>query len=112
VSYKSHVVPVLAIVTKFDDFVRNILQDLEENAEGEEEISEEELEENALRTAESIADTHYTKPLMNLPYPPREVVYLSESKYVCDVVKAGIYLVSTVSSSLGHCCQQTTRGID
>ena len=54
-------VPVLAIITKFDTFVQDVLQCLEEENEEEEEIVAE-LEEKAKRVAKEKFNKHYRDP--------------------------------------------------
>jgi hypothetical protein len=72
---------VLAIVTKFDNFVQDVLQDLEGKAEEEEAaVEQDELEETAQREADAMLTKHYTMPLLALPHPPQAVVSLSQSK--------------------------------
>lgn len=72
-------VPVLAIVTKFDTFVQDILQIIEEAAEEEgKDIDDDELETQAKQEAQNKFDAHYKTPLMGLPYPPKAVLALSE----------------------------------
>jgi hypothetical protein len=68
-------------VTKFDNFVQDVLQKYEETA-GEQglDIEGEGLEKMALQEAKSIFDKHYAKPLLALPNPPKAVVFLSASK--------------------------------
>jgi hypothetical protein len=77
----SVVVPILAIVTKFDTFVQDVLQKLEEKADEEgNDITEEEFVKQATQEAKDRFDMHYRIPLMSLPYPPKAVLALSESK--------------------------------
>lgn len=72
--------PVLAIITKFDVFVQDVLQELEEAAEAEgNEIDDELFEEKAKQTAKERFDLYYKIPLKELPYPPKTVLALSES---------------------------------
>jgi hypothetical protein len=73
-------VPVLAIITKFDVFVQDVLQELEEAAEAEgNEIDDELFEEKAKQTAKERFDLYYKIPLKELPYPPKTVLSLSET---------------------------------
>jgi hypothetical protein len=70
----------MAIVTKFDNFVDDMLQELEEQTMEEDiNLPEEELKSRALKRAELISTANYTAPLMALPHPPKAVIYLSES---------------------------------
>ena len=73
-------VPVLAIITKFDTFVQDVLQHLEEENEGEEEIDDAELEEKAKQMAKEKFNKHYRDPLLALPHPPKAVLALLESE--------------------------------
>jgi hypothetical protein len=87
-------VPVLAIVTKFDTFVQDVLQELEEAAEEEgEEVDSLELERKATQLASERFDEHYSKPLMALPYPPRAVLALSDSGYIQEQVHITHHLI-------------------
>lgn len=72
-------VPVLAIITKFDTFVQDVLQRLEEENEEEEEIDDAELEEKAKQVAKEKFNKHYRDPLLALPHPPKAVLALSET---------------------------------
>lgn len=76
-------VPVLAIITKFDIFQQDVLQELEEKADEEacSERDDEDLEGQALEEAKRRFDMHYRIPLMALQYPPMAVLALSDSKY-------------------------------
>jgi hypothetical protein len=76
----SAVVPILAIVTKFDTFVQDVLQELEEKADEGNDLTEEEFLKQALQQATDKFDAHYRVPLMSLPHPPKAVLALSESK--------------------------------
>jgi hypothetical protein len=72
--------PVLAIVTKFDNFVDDIRQELEEKMEEDGlDVTEDELVETSQRKATEILNLHYIRPLMDLPHPPKAVVSLSYS---------------------------------
>lgn len=75
-------VPVILIVTKFDTFVQDVLQGLEEEAdEMGEEIDEEKLQEKAVQEATAKFDKHYRAPFMAFgEYSPKAVLALSESK--------------------------------
>ena len=76
----SSIVPVIAIITKFDIFVQDILQNIEEIAEVKhQEINDDELEQQALAEAKFQFNKHYSTPLLKLPYPPKAVVALSET---------------------------------
>lgn len=70
-------VPVLAVVTKFDIFVQDVLQEIEEADESE--FDDDELEKQAVEKAMGRFDQHYREPLNNLPFPPKAVLTLSES---------------------------------
>ena len=77
------IVPVVAIVTKFDTFLQDMQQKLEEKAEEEgEEVDDDELEKLAVIEAEKRFEQHYKKPLESMKHPPRAVVTLSEGKIV------------------------------
>lgn len=69
---------MIAIVTKFDNFLEDILQDLEESAD--DGILEAQLNTMAQEKARSILQEHFIQPLMALPNPPKAIVHLSESK--------------------------------
>jgi hypothetical protein len=80
-TYAGWIVPVLAIVTKFDSFVQDVLQELEESAdERGVEIDEDALESQAQQDAKDMFDVHYNQALRALPYPPKVVLPLSESQ--------------------------------
>ena len=75
------VVPVVAIVTKFDTFLQDMQQKLEEKAEEEdEEVDDDELEKLAVLEADKRFEQHYKKPLESMKHPPRAVVTLSEGE--------------------------------
>ena len=75
------IVPVVAIVTKFDAFLQDMQQKLEEKAEEEdEEVDDDELAKLAVIEAEKRFEQHYKKPLESMKHPPRAVVTLSEGK--------------------------------
>jgi hypothetical protein len=79
-------VPVIAIVTKFDIFVQDELQKLEESAEEEGiDIDDDASEKLASQKATDIFQRHYMAPLMALPHPPRAVLPLSESESPCQI---------------------------
>ena len=74
-------VPVVAIATKFDTFLQDMHQKLEEKAEEEdEEVDDDELEKLAVIEADKQFEQHYKKPLLSMQHPPRAVVTLSEGK--------------------------------
>ncbi|EKM49678.1 uncharacterized protein PHACADRAFT_106055 [Phanerochaete carnosa HHB-10118-sp] len=74
-------VPVIAVVTKFDVFVQDTLQELEEAAEEEgREVDEDELEARATEIAESRFKEYYSAQLEDLPFPPKAIVILSRSE--------------------------------
>ncbi|EKM49680.1 uncharacterized protein PHACADRAFT_179078 [Phanerochaete carnosa HHB-10118-sp] len=73
-------VPVIAVMTKFDTYVQDVLQELEEAAEKEGRgVDEDELETQATQTAESRFKEHYCAPLQALLFPPKAVVALSHT---------------------------------
>ena len=75
------IVPVVAIVTKFDTSLQDMQQKLEEKAEEEdEEVDDAELEKLAVTEAEKRFKQHYKKPLESMQHPPRAVVTLSEGE--------------------------------
>ena len=75
------VVPVVAIVTKFDTFLQDMQQKLEEKAEEEdEEVDDDELEKLAVIEADKRFEQHYKNPLFSMRHPPRAVVTLSEGE--------------------------------
>lgn len=71
------------MVTKFEIFIQDILQELEEAAEEDgSQVDDEELEAEAEHVAEMRFDTYFRQQLEELPYPPRAVVFLSRSSLV------------------------------
>ena len=75
------IVPVVAIVTKFDTFLQDMQQKLEEKAEEEdEEVDDDEIEKLAVVEADKQFEQHYKKPLLSMQHPPRAVVTLSEGE--------------------------------
>ena len=71
----------MAIVTKFDTFLQDMQQKLEESAEEEnEEVDDDELEKLAVIEADKQFEQHYREPLESMKHPPRAVVTLSEGK--------------------------------
>jgi hypothetical protein len=75
------IVPIVAIVTKFDTFLQDMQQKLEEKAEEEdEEVDDDELEKLAVVEADKRFEQHYKKPLESMQHPPRAVVTLSEGE--------------------------------
>jgi hypothetical protein len=72
----------LAVVTKFDIFVQDVLQEIEEAAESDEdsEFDDEQIHKRAVEQAMHRFDRHYREPLNNLPFPPKAVLTLSESE--------------------------------
>ena len=77
----SSVVPVVAIVTKFDTFLQDMQQKLEEKAEeDDDEVDDDELEKLAVIEADKRFEQHYKKPLLSMQHPPRAVVTLSEGE--------------------------------
>ncbi|KZP04309.1 hypothetical protein FIBSPDRAFT_767610 [Athelia psychrophila] len=86
-------VPVVAIITKFDSFVQDIQQKMEEDADAEgSEVDDDELEKEANKEATDKFEKHYKQALQSLPHPPRAVVVLAD-----EHVKGGqhIYDLST-----------------
>jgi hypothetical protein len=74
-------VPVVAIVTKFDTFLQDVQQKIEERAEEEDqEIDDDEVERLATVQANVQFEQHYKKPLVDMKHPPKAVVTLSEGK--------------------------------
>ncbi|KZP06100.1 hypothetical protein FIBSPDRAFT_764923, partial [Athelia psychrophila] len=74
-------VPVVAIITKFDSFVQDIQQKMEEDADEEgREIDDDELEEEANKEATDKFEKHYKQALQCLPHPPRAVVALADER--------------------------------
>ena len=73
---KFSIVPIVAIVTKFDKFLLETEKKLEEG----EEVDDDKLEELAVVEAEKLFKQHYEKPLLNMQHPPRAVVTLSEGE--------------------------------
>jgi hypothetical protein len=75
-------VPVVAIVTKFDTFLQDVQQKIEEHAEEEdEEIDDDEVERLATTQANVQFEQHYKKALDDMQHPPKAVVTLSEGKF-------------------------------
>ena len=74
------IVPIVAIVTKFDTFLQDVQQKLEEKAEEDEEVDDDELEKLAIIEADKRFEQHYKKPLEGMQHPPRAVVTLSEGE--------------------------------
>ena len=75
------IVPVVAIVTKFDIFLQDMHQKLEEKAEKEDQdVDDDELEKLAAIEADKRFEQHYRKPLEGMQHPPRAVVTLSEGE--------------------------------
>ena len=71
----------MAIVTKFDKFILEMQQKLEEEAEKKgEEVDVDELEKLAVVEADKRFKQHYETPLLNMQRPPRAVVTLSEGE--------------------------------
>jgi hypothetical protein len=72
-------VPTVVIVTKFDTFLQEMQQKLEEKAEEEDgEVDDDELEKLAVIEADKQFEQPYKKPLESMQHPPRAVVTLSE----------------------------------
>ena len=71
----------MAIVTKFDDFLLDVQQKLEEEAEKKgEEVDVDELKKLAVVEADKRFKQHYEEPLIRMQRPPRAVVTLSEGE--------------------------------
>ena len=71
----------MAIVTKFDLFLREMQQTLKEKAEEEgKEVDDDELEKLAVIEANKRFEQHYKQPLLSMENPPRAVVTLSEGE--------------------------------
>jgi hypothetical protein len=71
----------VAIITKFDAFVQDVQQRIEEAAEEEgKEVDDDdnEIEKQAAEEAMVQFERYYKQPLDSLPFPPRAVVTLSE----------------------------------
>ena len=85
----SPAVPVVAIVTKFDTFVQDAQQKIEERAEEEDqEMDDDEVERLATVQATVQFEQHYKKPLVEMKHPPKAVVTLSEGKvFLAFIVK-------------------------
>jgi hypothetical protein len=89
-------VPVVAIVTKFDAFVQDVQQRMEEAAEEEgKEVDddENEIEKQAAEEAMVQFEQHYKQPLDSLPFPPRAVVTLSEGNVP---LSRSVWLILTI----------------
>ena len=77
---------MVAIVTKFDSFVQDVQQQMEEAAEEEDtEVDDDEIEKRAVGEAMARFERHYKQPLETLPFPPKAVVALSEGKVYLPV---------------------------
>ncbi|EKM60411.1 uncharacterized protein PHACADRAFT_109866 [Phanerochaete carnosa HHB-10118-sp] len=70
-------VPVIAVFTKFEIFVQDVLQELEEATDEEEQ--DDELEIQAAKTAESRFNGNHRAQLEALPFPPKAIVTLSRT---------------------------------
>jgi len=92
-------VPVVAIVTKFDTFVQDVQQKIEEAAE-DEELDDQEIEKQAGGQANALFEQHYKQALENLPFPPKAVVSLH-----------GVHESSPDDSRLAHLIQVTTDAL-
>ena len=69
------------MITKFEVYVQDVLQELEEAAENNGEIvDDEELEAVARRIAKQRFDEYFGEQLEGLSHPPRAIVPLSRSK--------------------------------
>ena len=80
-------VPVVAIVTKFDTFLQDAQQKIEERAEEEDqEIDDDEVERLATVQANVQFEQHYKKPLVDMKHPPKAVVTLSGGKVFLSVI--------------------------
>ena len=75
------IVPVVAIMTKFDLFLQDMQKKIEEQAEEEnQEIDDAEVEKLAAIQANVLFEQHYKKPLDNMKHPPKAVLTLSEGE--------------------------------
>ena len=74
------IVPIVATVTKFDTFLQDMQQKLED--EENEEVDDDELEKLAVIEVDKRFEQHYKKPLESMQHPPRAVVTLSEGEIV------------------------------
>jgi hypothetical protein len=84
-------VPVVAIVTKFDTFLQDVQQKLEESAEEEDqEVDDDEVEKLAEIQADMQFEQHYKGPLNDMKHPPKAVVTLSEGEILLASVPAMI----------------------
>ncbi|KAE9389436.1 hypothetical protein BT96DRAFT_1003247 [Gymnopus androsaceus JB14] len=73
-------VPVIVVITKFDAFVRDVLQELEEAADEEGlDMDEDELEKQAVQVAKNRFNECYRPQLQDLPQPPKAIVALSNT---------------------------------
>ena len=88
-------VPVIAIFTKFDDYVEDVVQQLQEEAEDEgRSATMSEIDALAARKAEESFGINYRAQLEKLPHPPEAIVCLSRRTFnVCRIVFA--YLTCT-----------------
>ena len=74
-------VPIVAIMTKFNTFLQDVQQKIEEHAEEkDEEIDDDQVEKVATTQANVQFEQHYKKPLDDMQHPPKAVVMLSEGK--------------------------------
>ena len=84
-------VPIVAIVTKFDTFLQDVQQKLEESAEEEDqEVDDDEIEKLAEIQADMQFEKHYKAPLNNMKHPPQAVVTISEGEILLASVVAMI----------------------
>jgi hypothetical protein len=84
-------VPVVAIVTKFDTFLQDVQQKLEESAEEEDqEVDDDEVEKLAEIQAVMQFEQHYKGPLNDMKHPPKAIVTLSEGEILLASLQAMI----------------------
>lgn len=80
-------VPVIAILTKFD----LLLEEMQQQIEGEEELEDEEAEEEAEKRATMIFEEHFKKVLMGMKHPPTHVINLSNGIFPKGQSGVGTY---------------------
>jgi hypothetical protein len=74
-------------VTKFDTFLQDVQQKLEESAEEEDqEVDDDQVEKLAEIQADVQFERHYKGPLNNMKHPPKAVVALSEGEIPLESV--------------------------
>jgi len=76
-------------VTKFDTFLQDVQQKLEESAEEEDrEVDDDEIEKLAEIQADMQFEKHYKRLLNDMKHPPKAVVTLSEGEILLASVPA------------------------